>query len=674
MTPENLEAICTKEGPGMPDAERGRRAAARVQTTTKRGKTTHRPNHRRASQEEAHDAATLCRWLNAENAMIARTADIQSTADPGEMEYLISTMIGPAPLRHLVAIAHLEDTGNGRITVTAGLTPRNPDWTAVSPLWQRANAHRALITADTELRNQPALVMIFNARAWETLLQTADLNVLEKPAQGGASHLAEILRHHGAAEVHWIPNEAETSGPDGPPDPYTWSSWVSDMPEDLKTSPNGWTLNRNLLHTWLLQDVVQATTLAEYADTNARAAISMAQQARREGREQAAHGAAIAAALMARRAQTCLDQAAGLARQGAPGHESANQIAELSARVRSTQSQIGQLPATKGDSDQLWYADACHRLLRHRSCTEMVPTMLEAARYVPNTGYNQYIMALTGQQICAWPSDNIYEIPQDYPVGREPDPELASVIRISEEEMNTAAAHVLAQLNGAATTALSPQLALFPELAQRLQSTLVPAVGCDCGFEYAKLGPREDDATHVSVGWTGFYWQGTRHFKGAAEAYPKDYPGPLVKGHATQLQMRFAAIVPDGPDAAYNPGLQPFYNMYAAIEAAAANGWHTITGDNINQLDDAAQAEGLSLEDRKVMFRTLTGNDPSLAGYLAYNSDREAAETEFGRHPNRPSPRLPRESARRLENAARAAGFPARHAALIGASGPTERQ
>ena len=562
----------------------------------------------------------------------------------------------------------MEADADGSITVTGGFTPRHPDWTGLSPLWENAPNTQPMILADRTLQGQPGLVLMHTEEAARLLIEPDDMP-LEIIPEGTASHLAGILRHHGARSVRWK-SVAEQDGVAGPTDPYTWSSWHYQIPAELMTPPEGWTLSRNLLHTWMIQDVGQALTLAMYAVNNAEAAVNMAEQAQNENRGQAAEGGVLAAQLMADRAQTCFDQAVGLIRQGAPHGQSTAELERLAERIRITRRQTQAPPPPRKGRAQRWYADACHRLLRHKSCTTMVPQMLDAITLARND-YQRYLMTSTCQQICAWPSDNIYEIPEEYPIGGEPDPELASTVRLCDEEMNALYARTLAPMNDAALTEFSPGLEPYPELMNRLRHTLLPAVGCDCGFEYAALNTevRELGISHASVGWTGFSWEGRRIFKAAAEAYPAGYPAPLAKGHAIQLEMRFAALVSDDPDADYNRNLQPFYIMYSAIKGAADSGWHTITGPQMERLAKAFRAEGLSDEDAKSMIAVLTGNNQDLIDYLTYNSNTDT-DTLFmipGREPRRRL-QLSKERAGRLRAAALAAGFPANYAELITAA------
>ena len=550
-TPEEILAICTQEGPGTPGPERGRAAAQRVKLQTKKGRSTYRPDHRRATQQQAQDAAVLCRWLNAEASLPAKFAVVPPPATPEQVEQLINTMLASIDFRHLFAVAHVEAKEKGHVIVSAGTAPRHQDWAGISPIWQRAAACEALITAGPAATGRAGLVVL-HERGSRQLLTRPDSPVPGNVPEGAPSLVARILRHHGAATVGWLSFDSQ---PGGDPGSHTWASWHYSMPEELTKPPEGWTLSRNLTHSWLIQDTGQATTLAMYAAANADGAVGMAEEAREQGQEAAARGAAAAARLMADRAAKCLDQGQMLARQGLPQENSPQEIQELSTRVRRIRQQAQALPApsinpkSQANQDQLWYADACHRLLRHKSLTTMADAMLEGIGPASGNDYHRYLTTLSAQQVCAWPSDNIYEIPEDYPIGREPDPGLASAVRLCEEQTHTVLAHMLTPLNEASPTDISPYLEDYPELAQRLRSTLVPAVGCDCGFEYSRYAPAPPEIGPVSasVGWTGFFWRGRRIFKGAAEAYPKTFPPQMAAGHTMLLKMRFAALIPDDP-------------------------------------------------------------------------------------------------------------------------------
>ena len=688
--PEEILATCIQEGPGTPGPERGRAAAQRVRLQTKKGRSTYRPDHRRATQQQAQDAAVLCRWLNAEAALPARSAAVPPPATPEQVDDLMNTMLASHDPRLLIAMAHVEAHEGGHVVVSAALAPRHQDWTGISPMWQRADSCETLLTAGPGGR--PNLVVIHEGNSRQLLTgPEAPVPVKDIP-EGAPSLLARILRHHGAATIGWLSFESQR-GED--PDSHTWANWHYAMPEELTKPPEGWTLSRNLLHSWLIQDTGQATSLAMYAAANADGAVGMAEQAREEKREAAARGAAAAARLMADRAQKCLDQGRMLARQGVPQENSPQEIRELSTRIHRTRQRAQALPAppinpkSQANQDQLWYADACHRLLRHKSLTTMADAMLEGIGG-PASGndYHRYLMTLSAQQICAWPSDNIYEIPGEYPIGHEPDPELASAVRLCEEQTHTVLAHMLVPLNSASPTDISPYLEDYPELAQRLRSTMVPAVGCDAGFEYARYAaaPPEIGPVSASVGWTGYFWRGRRIFKGAAEAYPMTFPPQMAAGHTMLLEMRFAALVSDDPDAFYNPRLMPFYSMYMAMDAAANNGWHTIADGKIAQVDAAAQAEGLPPEQVRAVFAALTGGDPALANYLGYNSPLPSVVTappavthqgdpdphgrDLGTRQAPPPPlRISREAAAHIRDAAIAAGFPSRHVARITGTG-----
>ena len=627
-TPEEILAICTQEGPGTPGPERGRAAAQRVRLQTKKGRSTYRPDHRRATQQQAQDAAVLCRWLNAEAALPAKFAAVPPPATPEQVEHLINTMLAAIDFRHLTAVAHVEAKEEGHVIVSAGTAPRHQDWAGISPIWQQATGCEALITAGPAATGRAGLVVL-HERGSRQLLTRPDSPVPGDVPEGAPSLVAGILRHHGAATVGWLSFDPQ---PGGDPDPFTWASWHYTMPEEFTNTPDNWTLSRNLLHTWLIQDTGQASTLAMYAAANANGSVGMAEQAREEGRETAARGAAAAALLMADRAQKCLDNGQMIAQQGFPQQKSAQELQELAGRIRRSRQQAQSMPGStvsNASREERWYADACHRLIRHKSLTTMAPSLLWDIENKAENEFHQYVMSVTAQQICSWPSDNIYEIPEPYPIGREPDPELASAVRLCDEQTHAVKAHLLSPLNQTAGTAVSPYLADFPELVQRLRRTLVPAVGCDCGFEYARYAaaPPEVGPVHGSVGWTGFFWDGVRIFKGAAEAYPKNFPAGMVKGHTMQLEMRFAALVPDDPGAPYNPRLQPFYTMFLAMDAAANNGWHTITDGEIAQVDAAAQDQGLPPDQVRAVFAALTGGDPALANYLGYNSPLPSVAT-----------------------------------------------
>ena len=160
-----------------------------------------------------------------------------------------------------------------------------------------------------------------------------------------------------------------------------------------------------------------------------------------------------------------------------------------------------------------------------------------------------------------------------------------------------------------------------------------------------------------------FIWNEQRIIKGAAEAYPKDYPALMAQGHVHSLNMKAAELIPEVPNAPYNPKIQPFVTMAMTIEQAAQMDWHTINSEDITALDDAAQAQGLDTLTRYRLFSALAANDDLLLTYLRYNSERRSLvppET-----PLPPLPRFPAEAVTRLQNVARRSGLPHQAAARI---------
>ena len=126
-------------------------------------------------------------------------------------------------------------------------------------------------------------------------------------------------------------------------------------------------------------------------------------------------------------------------------------------------------------------------------------------------------------------------------------------------------------------------------------------------------------------------------------------------------------MIPDEPNLPANPVLQPFYSMLDIMQTAIEADWHTIGEQDIGDVDEAAQREGLSAPERGAVFRSLTGNNPKLFTYLGFNSDRESLSPKLEKNAR---PDLTREAADRIRATALRAGFPAQATRRIQHSRP----
>ena len=679
MEMDQIHNLCAKDGPGLPGTERGADAARRVRETVKRRMIIYRPDQRRATPQQAKDAATLCRWLNETGGEQDGGSHILEPGQPAEkFEDAIIHLAESIETKHIMAVMGLETMSDGAARLWAAVTPKDPDWTGISPLWQRAQGAHAIVLTDAANVNQPRAVVLKNPNAAGLMPNYGDGD--PAPESHLARSIEALLKHHGAATITWTDPRGRRYDPSGEwVEDYTWSGWHAPMDPADTQEPADWRLTGNLRHTWMIMHPRQGYALARIAAINAESAIEMSREARRKGNKDAALGAAEAAQLMARRAKTCVDDTRDIIRQGIPAPEPREVYAGIRRDIVRVMKEAWELPVRRRDGPHRWYADACHRLVRHRAAGNMAIVVDTGA--VSDVGpFEHYINATTAQQVYAWPSDNIYEISEDYPIGEEPDPELARVVRQCEEDIHALWAQLLVPLQERAGLEISPKLRIFPALTERLTSTLVPLMSCDAGFEYAEIGPDEDlssftnmavttnerlerleqgagngQPTKGSAGWTGFYWNDKRIFKLTTEAYPKNYPAGLAQSHIDIIEQRFAAMVPDDPSLPVNPVLQPFYHMLATMEAAANAEWHTINGDDIESVDDEARKLGLNTPERAGIFDSLTGDDPLLLNYLRSNSNLESLSP---RRKERTKITLTPEAADRVRATALKAGFP----------------
>ena len=437
-------------------------------------------------------------------------------------------------------------------------------------------------------------------------------------------------------------------------------------------------------HFWEMHLPSQVTEIAEYALSMADGALRMREEYRRARNQAGADGAAMAAEAMLDRAAKTINIANHISRtlvgqDSKAGKDYHNQVRKLSKRTEDLVKKNRRNAIPREDGAHRWYADSCHRLLRG---TQFIPRakkfLNDQASGAGMTEDRLQETAQTLQQMATWPTDDVYDRGSYHP-GKEPDPRAAERVQGTDEEVSTLTQEILTAYNDRLTTEVSTMVKIAPELEARLRRTLFPAAGAIVGFEYAKANMNSQAARALakhqvvdplmravtrpqgelsfSISWIGFIWNGRRMAKGLPEAYPVDFPAMAASQHAHLAKASLMDTMAPGENER-NPQKEPFARMCFALEEAVGNNVHTLGANAIGRLDHAATMEALNTGQRHMMFREMIEGNLNLLAYLSYNSTRDSVTS--WPLAEREGPLMGQDTAKRLEDVARQAGFPER--------------
>ena len=698
-----IEDLMGRSCPNIPSDERILAADKRMKYRKKKGAYRAQADLRNTNEQEKMDAVTLARWYNAQdhrgNAMLELHR--RQPANSDDMFNLLCDMAEDGHTKQMIGISSdrpnnlidptlRPDDSEDTVEINFDSVPRHPDWIGLSPIWSNFKDTDVVVIESNILPGQPGMVVgmpPLNIRdAFENLSAGTAF------PEGAPQTVRDILRWHGAQQIHWWPTTTASSHPNvarkpGEPIP-TWTLSQGKYHDPaIIARPSGW-LMPHLHHFWQIQSLNQATYIAEYALSIADLALTMEQEALEETNKQAADGAVIAAHTMADRGARTASLAAEIARVHRSQTTPAvlKQVADLNTKAERIQSKLRRRPQNKSEGNHRWYADMCHRFLRYEIFVPIADQFLN--HDIPSGIIREdqiFDRAQTLHQLSTWPTADIYET-GEHPEGSEPDPGMAANVREKDQQVKETAAAVLAVCNERLTTQTTPFISMFPELDTRLRNTLFPLAGCIAGFEYATVSLDGDLAksfaadslydedlnpvatpfgkTIGSVGWTCFILNGVRIAKAVPEAYPKGFPAQAAEAHLFHIRATFADLIPDDETGDADPKKQPFANMCFALEKAINHNIHTLNETEIANLDDAAREAGLDTQTRNAVFREITLQDSLLFLYLTYNSPRESIALQH-MPTAKPTRRLSHETATKLAATARTLGIPADMASRI---------
>ena len=173
-----------------------------------------------------------------------------------------------------------------------------------------------------------------------------------------------------------------------------------------------------------------------------------------------------------------------------------------------------------------WYAMTHHRIVRQETVRALTQRHqeVESRKRDPDPAERERRLQII-HHMATWPTQDTYN-PADFPVLQEPDPELGAQARSADRLRDDDLRALLTQYNSNMPTSHTPAIAAHPELAARLERTLLPPNGCIAGFEQPDT-PADADGDNV-LAWTAFVYNGVRHTKMIIEPYPPGFPQAIV--------------------------------------------------------------------------------------------------------------------------------------------------
>ena len=271
--------------------------------------------------------------------------------------------------------------------------------------------------------------------------------------------------------------------------------------------------------------------------------------------------------------------------------------------------QSAPLPITSQQIQQAgpWYAMTHHRIVRQETVRALTQRHqeVESRKRNPDPAERERRLQVI-HHMATWPSKDTYS-PTDFPVLQEPDPELGAQARSADRLRDDDLRSLLTRYNADMPTTHTPAIAANPNLASRLERTLLPPNGCIAGFEQPDP-PADADSDNV-LAWTAFVYNGVRHTKMITEPYPHGFPQAIALGHIRQMG-------PELDDQFEHAGseMERFerqsLNACVTCEAAATLGIHTLTQKNIDAVTASAAARGLTKGEQAALINRLANGNP----------------------------------------------------------------
>ena len=694
-----IEELTGRNWPNTPPDKRLIKASQRIEYKEKGGILWAKAKLKNASKQEAQDASILARWYNAQDKRMRAMLDSRSieTGSSDDTFNMLFDMAEGCETRKEIGLAAMRETdpqeGMGAIsegmmltTVNFDSVPRNQEWTGISHTWTDFKGTDVMVFESRLVPGQPGIVIGMppvNIR--DAYTEMADP---EGFPPGPAETVRDILKWHGAENVHWASSKSHGREREGAhlEQRCIWAKWRQEMEgwqfahlkdHTITDETGGWIVPE-IHHFWQLESAEDTTHIARYAMVMARAALSMREEAAEQQNREAAQGAELAAVNMTERAEKALQSGRAIATVdpwvSQPTKET---ISELERDAHELRKDVRKIRTNEKRGRHRWYADMCHHLLRQNMFTPIGTQFLinhDRKNATPDAVLQ--VQGRIAHQMGTWPSEDIYDA-GDWQEGHEPDPELAELIRECDSEAKIILAQIVARCNERMGTETSPLISIFPELENRLRNTLLPLTGCITAFEYAEMDPETDPGSYTPnikfvdeemnplenpqppyrgpIGWTGYIWHGKRRFKSVTEAYPKDMTPQGAEQHLFHIKKTFADMIPDDDTGPPDPMMMPYAEMFFAMEDAIQHGIHTLNREDIGIIDNVMQDQGLEPEARSRLFREMTLNQKGLLTYLTYNSDREAIRAE----PTTETVALSPEATRKITDAAKLRGVPA---------------
>lgn len=412
-----------------------------------------------------------------------------------------------------------------------------------------------------------------------------------------------------------------------------------------------WTLPENLHHMWEIRGPENAVEIAEALHQMAESALQKASIHLQLSRSMPALGAYTAAGRMLETALNCLSQVQNMPPPKPPQllrpdqdpseafQQKVNRLAErivgsnqrILEALQSSDLERDINPQTLANTGG-WHAYAQHRIIRQEWSTNAFRQLEEqnGKRRHPYPGHAQERARLI-YQVAIWPTENDYD-GNDFPLLQEPDPTTGAQARRADHDRDELLVKLLTPMNRTVPTNLSPAASLCPQLAQELQSILLPPTGSISGLstlEPQPGGPEEEQTVRntelaqgstskgaMCLAWIGFMNEGTRHFKAVFEPYPAGFHKDLAQSHITQLALTLRQRMEAAPKMQET---DHFIISSMAAEGASAQSVHDLQPEQVTAVAQAARQHGMSQAEAAQMVRRTAQDNPMALLYLSLN-------------------------------------------------------
>ena len=199
-------------------------------------------------------------------------------------------------------------------------------------------------------------------------------------------------------------------------------------------------------------------------------------------------------------------------------------------------------------------------------------------------------------------------------------PELAKRAEDARNLMRADIIEVLGRYNQGMRLRTSESMNGFQGLTNQIEHTIIPATGCITGFVI------NEEATEVAP-WIAFIDGNERHVKAVTDPYPPGFDRQAALGHMDTVRATAVdiAVSREQDDIITTTAIGALIAMSAAVELNL----HTLTGQQIQAVRDAAAEAGLAEGAQAALVKALRGNSVQADMYINLHCNNATASTSL---------------------------------------------